>query len=92
MMKKMEINGYPVKIEYEDDIEMFRGEFLTPYGAADFYAKDIAGLEREGSASLEVFLAMCREDGIRPSQQQAGKLNVEPEVKPLKPEPGLDMM
>ena len=43
---------------------MFRGEFVGLNGGADFYAQDIAGLRREGAASLRVFLDMCREDGV----------------------------
>ena len=43
---------------------------------ADFYARDIAGIRREGVASLKVFLGMCREDGVEPRRQFSGKFNV----------------
>jgi predicted HicB family RNase H-like nuclease len=45
---------------------MFRGEFIGLNGGADFYAKDIAGLRKEGALSLRVFLEMCGEDGVKP--------------------------
>lgn len=32
---------------------------------ADFFAKDRAGLRKEGSLSLKVLLEMCREDGVK---------------------------
>ena len=66
MKNMMEINGYRALIQFDPDIDMFRGEFVGLNGGADFYAWDIAGLKAEGEASLKVFLAMCREDGVEP--------------------------
>ena len=60
----MEIEGYRAAVRFDPDIGMFRGEFVGLNGVADFYARDVAGLRREGAASLEVFLDMCREDGV----------------------------
>ena len=55
---------------------MFRGEFMGLNGGADFYAKDIDGLRREGEASLNVFLDMCHEDGVEPRKEYSGKFNL----------------
>ena len=60
----------------DPDIEMFRGEFIGLNGGADFHARDIAGLGREGAASLEVFLEMCAGDGVEPRGRFSGKFNV----------------
>ena len=76
MRNMMEIEGYRAVIQFDPDIEMFRGEFVGLNGGADFYARDIAGLRREGAASLEVFLDMCKEDGVEPRKQFSGKFNV----------------
>ena len=76
MRNTMEIEGYRAVIQFDPDIEMFRGEFVGLNGGADFYARDITGLRREGAASLEVFLDMCREDGVEPRRQFSGKFNV----------------
>ena len=76
MRNTMEIEGYRAVIQFDPEIEMFRGEFVGLNGGADFYARDIAGLRREGAASLEVFLDMCREDGVEPRRQFSGKFNV----------------
>ena len=43
---------------------MFRGEFVSLNGGADFYAKDVEGLFREGEISLKVFLEACEEDDV----------------------------
>ena len=76
MRNTTEIEGYRAVIQFDPDIEMFRGEFVGLNGGADFYARDIAGLRREGAASLEVFLDMCREDGVEPRRQFSSKFNV----------------
>ena len=81
-MNTMEINGYRAVIQYDPDIEMFRGEFIGLNGGADFYAKDIDGLRQEGEISLKVFLDMCQEEGVEPRKEYSGKFNlrVSPEL------------
>ena len=76
MMNTMEIKGYRAIIQYDPDIEMFRGEFIGLNGGADFYAKDIEGLRKEGEISLKVFLKMCQEDGVEPWEEYSGKFNL----------------
>ena len=76
MSNTMVIDGYRAVIAFDTDIDMFRGEFLELNGGADFYAKDVAGLKREGSTSLKVFLDMCREDGVEPRRRFSGKFNL----------------
>ncbi len=76
MMNMMEISGYRAIIQYDPAIEMFRGVFLGLNGGADFYAKDIAGLRKEGEISLDMFLEMCREDGVEPRKEYSGQLNL----------------
>ena len=48
MMNIMEINGYRAVVQYDPDINMFRGEYVGLNGGADFYAKDIDSLRKEG--------------------------------------------
>lgn len=72
----MEIDGYRAVIVYDPEIEMFCGESIGLNGGADFYAKDIDGLRREGEISLKVFLDMCCEDGVEPRKEYSGKFNL----------------
>jgi predicted HicB family RNase H-like nuclease len=72
----MEIDGYRAVIQFDPDIEMFRGEFVDLNGGADFYARDVSGLRREGATSLRVFLDMCAEDGVEPGRRYSGRFNV----------------
>ncbi len=76
MMNMVEINGYRAVVQYDPDIDMFRGEFIGLNGGADFYAKDIDGLRKEGEISLKVFLEMCKEDGVEPRKAYSGKFNL----------------
>jgi len=76
MMNMMEINNYRAIVQYDPDIEMFRGEFVGLNGGADFYASDIKGLKEEGEISLKAFLEMCTEDGVEPRKNYSGKFNV----------------
>ncbi len=76
MMNIIEINGYRAVVQYDPEIEMFRGEFIGLNGGADFYATDIEGLHREGEISLKVFLEMCREDGVQPRKEYSGRFNL----------------
>jgi len=75
-MNIMEINGYRALIQYDSEIEMFRGEFMGLNGSADFYASDIEGLKNEGAISLKVFLQMCIEDKVEPKKNFSGKFNI----------------
>lgn len=76
MMNIIEIDGYRAVVQYDPDIDSFRGEFVGLNGGADFYAQDIASLRKEGEISLKVFLEMCREDGVEPRREYSGKFNL----------------
>ena len=76
MINVMEIKGYKAVIQYDPDIDMFRGEFVGLRGGADFYASNIQDLHKEGEKSLEIFLEMCNEEGISPRKEYSGKFNL----------------
>lgn len=75
-MNLMEIKGYKAVIQFDPEIEMFRGEFTGLNGGADFYAKDIDSLKEEGKLSLEIFLKACKKRGIQPRKEYSGKFNL----------------
>ncbi len=76
MSSIMNFGEYKAVIQYDADIESFRGEFIGLNGGADFYADSIEALRKEGEISLKVFLAMCKEEGIAPKKLYSGKFNV----------------
>lgn len=75
-MNTMTIDGHRAVISYDPDIQMFRGEFVGLNGGADFYAKDVDGLRREGRISLRVFIEACAEDGVDPHKHFSGKFSL----------------
>lgn len=82
MNNVMTIDGQKAVISYDPDIGMFRGEFTGLSGGADFYAADVEGLQREGAASLRVYLDACRKEGIEPLAKASGQfvLRIPPTV------------
>ena len=75
-MNLMTHEGYRAKIEYDEDLDQFRGEILGLNGGADFYGKNPKELRTEFKKSLEVFLAVCKEKAIEPRRNFSGKFNL----------------
>ncbi len=75
-MNIMEVNGYKAKIEYDPELDQFRGRILGLNGSADFYAKGPASLRKEFKNSLQIFLEVWQEKGIKPSKEFSGKFNL----------------
>ena len=75
-MNLMTIDEFHAKIEYDADLDLFRGEILGLNGGADFYGKNPKELRAEFKKSLEVFLEVCREKGLEPRRHFSGKFNL----------------
>ncbi len=75
-MNLMSLNDYSAKIEYDAELDMFRGEILGLTGGADFYGKNPKELRAEFKKSLKVFLDVCHEKGIAPRRNYSGKFNL----------------
>ena len=75
-MNMMSLEGYNAKIEYDAELDLFRGEILGLTGGADFYGKNPRELRVEFKKSLQVFLEVCREKGIEPRRNYSGKFNL----------------
>jgi predicted HicB family RNase H-like nuclease len=75
-MNLMTVDGFNAKIDYDPEIDMFRGEILGLTGGADFYGKTPQELRAEFKKSLAVFLEVCKENGIEPRRSYSGKFNL----------------
>jgi len=75
-MSMMTVDGYNARIEYDPEIDMFRGEILGLTGGADFYGKTPKELRAEFRKSLAGFLEVCKEKGIAPRRNYSGKFNL----------------
>ncbi len=75
-MNVMTVDGYHARIEYDEELDLFRGEILGLNGGADFYGKNPKELRVEFKKSLAVFLEVCREKGIEPRRHFSGRFNL----------------
>ena len=75
-MNLMTIDGFQAKIEYDEDLDLFRGDILGLNGGADFFGKNPKELRIEFKKSLETFLEVCLEKGIEPRRNFSGKFNL----------------
>jgi predicted HicB family RNase H-like nuclease len=75
-MNVMTVGEYHAKIEFDEDLDLFRGEILGLNGGADFYGKNPKELRAEFKKSLDIFLEVCKEKGIEPRKQFSGKFNL----------------
>ncbi|MBK7973365.1 MAG: type II toxin-antitoxin system HicB family antitoxin [Deltaproteobacteria bacterium] len=75
-MNTMTLDGYHAKIEYDAELDRFRGEILGLNGGADFYGRNPKELRAEFRKSLQIFLEVCTEKGIEPRRHYSGKFNL----------------
>lgn len=75
-MSVMTLDDFQARIAYDPELDLFRGEILGLNGGADFYGKNPKELRAEFRKSLDVFLAVCREQGIQPRRHFSGKFNL----------------
>jgi predicted HicB family RNase H-like nuclease len=75
-MKTMTVDGFHAKIEYDEELDLLRGEILGFNGGADFDGKNPKELRAEFKKSLQVFLDVCKEKGIDPKRNFSGKFNL----------------
>lgn len=75
-MNIMTLDGYHARIEYDPELDLFRGEILGLNGGADFFGRNPRELRREFKRSLRVFLEVCKEKGVEPRRHYSGKFNL----------------
>ena len=75
-MNVMTVDDYHATIEFDPDLDMFRGEILGLSGGADFYGKNPKELRAEFKRSLNIFLEVCAEKGVEPRRNFSGKFNL----------------
>ena len=75
-MNVMTVEDFHATIEFDPDLDLFRGEILGLNGGADFYGKNPKELRAEFKRSLQTFLEVCKEKGIEPRRHFSGKFNL----------------
>ena len=74
----MEYKGYIAKVEYDDSVGLLHGSVINSgsYSIANCEAADVNTLRREFQISIDEYLAVCEERGIKPQPPFSGKLNL----------------
>lgn len=72
----MNYKGYIGKVEYDDENRVFTGTVVNIKTVITFHGSTVDELEEEFKASVEDYLAWCKEDGIEPEKPYSGKFNV----------------
>ena len=75
MINVMKVNCHAATVAFDPEIEMFRGSFVGLTGGADFYARTVEELHREGAESLRFYLEICEKRGIEPYKAYSGKVS-----------------
>jgi predicted HicB family RNase H-like nuclease len=75
-MNIMTVVQHHAKIEYDEELDHFRGEILGLNGGADFYGKNPKELRAEFKKSVQIFLEVCKEKGPQPRRNFSGKFNL----------------
>ena len=72
----MNYKGYIGKVEYDDVNRIFSGSVVNTRTVITFCGESVDELEKEFKASVDDYLAWCKEDGIEPEKPYSGKFNV----------------
>ncbi len=78
----MEYKNYSAAIEFDEDMESFRGSVLGLNDVIDFYGNNPKELKREFKKSVDEYLAFCKEMKKQPEKTYSGNfvLRISPET------------
>lgn len=63
-------------LEYDANGKIFTGEVLGLRTVLTFQGRTPDEIEKSFTETIELFLAMCKEDGVSPERPYSGKFNV----------------
>ena len=72
----MNYKGFIGVVEYDDDARIFSGEVVNTRTVITFQGTTVDEVENEFHASVDDYLAWCKEDGIEPEKPYSGRFNV----------------
>ena len=71
-----EYMGYAGIVEYDAEGKIFTGEVIGIRSVVTFQGRTPEELEESFHESIDLYLAMCREDGVQPEKPYSGRFNV----------------
>jgi predicted HicB family RNase H-like nuclease len=75
-MSELQYKGYKAVARYEPDVDMFGGHVIGISSVITFYADTVENLKHEFKTSVDEYLAICEERGIKPEKEYSGKFMV----------------
>jgi len=75
-MTTMRYGDYIAKIDYEEDSKLFHGRVINLRDVVNFYGASAEELEREFRDSVNAYLEVCQEEGIKPEKPYSGRFNI----------------
>jgi len=64
------------KVTYDDDAKILHGEVIGLNDVITFQAKDTNTIEKEFKASINDYLAFCKEEGREPQKSVSGETRI----------------
>ena len=78
-MTTMSYKGYQAVVEYDEAAGIFHGEVADLRDVITFQGKSVAELKKAFAASIEDYLAFCKERGEEPEKPYSGQFVVRTE-------------
>jgi predicted HicB family RNase H-like nuclease len=81
-MNTMTFQGYEATVAFDEDAELFHGEVINLRDVITFQGQSVDELKAAFAASIEDYLAFCRERGEDPDKPFSGQflVRVEPSL------------
>jgi len=79
-MNVMTYNSYEAFVQYDEDAEVFHGEVMNLRDVITFQGSSVNELKKAFAASVEEYLAFCKERGEEPEKPYSGQfvIRIEP--------------
>ena len=78
-MTMMSYKSYEAVVEYDEDAAIFHGEVINMRDVITFQGKSVSELKRAFAASVEDYLAFCKQRGEEPEKPFSGQFVVRTE-------------
>jgi predicted HicB family RNase H-like nuclease len=75
----MSYKSYEAVVEYDEDADIFHGEVINMRDVITFQGKSVSELKRAFAASVEDYLAFCKQRGEEPEKPFSGQFVVRTE-------------
>jgi len=72
----MRHGDYIATIELDEELGLFVGNVINLTSPVMFYGASVDDLAREFATSIEAYLEVCQERGIKPEKPFSGRLNI----------------